>query len=179
MSSSCISGCRHVARCVNANDSLLACFLNFVVIPTKCMDEEPYSMYSFLLDRTARSVKQYAQKRFKELGFNVTVDQWLVLRHLYDNNDLNQKELAELVFKDTPTLTRIIDLLCDKGLTKRKLHPDDRRSFNICLTTQGRAKVEQLKPKIKDVRLKAWEGLSERDFAQFKRILNAIYFNLK
>jgi DNA-binding MarR family transcriptional regulator len=143
------------------------------------MEEEPYSMYSFLLDRTARSVKQYAQKRFKELGFNVTVDQWLVLRHLYDNDDLNQKELAELVFKDTPTLTRIIDLLCEKGLTKRKLHPDDRRSFNICLTTQGRTKVEQLKPKIKDVRLKAWEGLSERDFAQFKRILNAIYINLK
>jgi DNA-binding MarR family transcriptional regulator len=154
-------------------------FLIFVVILTIPMEEEPYSMYSFLLDRTARRVKQYAQRRFKELGFNVTVDQWLILRHLYDNDDLNQKELAELVFKDTPTLTRIIDLLCEKGLTKRRLHPEDRRSFNICLTTQGRARVEQLKPKVKDVRLKAWEGLSERDFAQFKRILNAIYVNLK
>jgi DNA-binding MarR family transcriptional regulator len=143
------------------------------------MEEEPYSMYSFLLDRTARRVKQYAQKRFKELGFNITVDQWLVLRHLYDHDNLNQKELAELIFKDTPTLTRIIDLLCDKGLTKRKQHPDDRRSFNVCLTAQGKAKVEQIKPKIKDVRLKAWEGLSERDFNQFKRILNAIYVNLK
>jgi DNA-binding MarR family transcriptional regulator len=143
------------------------------------MEEEPYSMYSFLLDRTARRVKQYAQRRFKELGFNVTVDQWLVLRHLYDHDDLNQKELSELIFKDTPTLTRIIDLLCDKGLTKRKPHPDDRRSYNICLTSQGRTRVEQLKPKIKDVRLKAWEGLSERDFNQFKRILNAIYVNLK
>jgi DNA-binding MarR family transcriptional regulator len=164
----------------NSSDgSLFTPFINFVVILTKFMEEEPYSMYSFLLDRTARRVKQYAQKRFKELGFNITVDQWLIMRHLYDNSDLNQKELAELVFKDTPTLTRIIDLLCDKGLTKRKIHPDDRRSFNVCLTAQGRAKVEQLKPKIKDVRLKAWEGLSERDFAQFKRILNAIYLNLK
>ncbi|HEX6224513.1 MAG TPA: MarR family transcriptional regulator [Chryseolinea sp.] len=143
------------------------------------MDEEPYSMYSFLLDRTARRVKQYAQRRFKELGFNITVDQWLVLRHLYDHDDLNQKELADLIFKDTPTLTRIIDLLCDKGLTKRKTHPSDRRSFNVCLTSQGRNKVEQLRPKIKDVRLKAWEGLSERDFTQFKRILNAIYVNLE
>lgn len=143
------------------------------------MAEEPYSMYSFLLDRTARRVKQYAQKRFKELGFNITVDQWLVLRHLYDNKNINQKELAELIFKDTPTLTRIIDLLCDKGLTKRELHPNDRRSYIVSLTSEGRQKVEQLKPKVKQVRLKAWEGLSERDFAQFKRILNAIYFNLK
>src|SRR5271154_1239634 len=101
------------------------------------MKEEPYSMYSFMLDRTARSVKQYAQRRFKELGFEITVDQWLVLRNLYDNDALNQKELAELVFKDTPTLTRIIDLLCEKGLTKRTLHPDDRRSFQVNLTIVG------------------------------------------
>lgn len=143
------------------------------------MEEEPYSMYSFLLDRTARRVKQYAQRRFKDLGFNITVDQWLVLRHLYDQEDLNQKALAEIINKDTPTLTRIIDLLCDKGLTKRKISPDDRRSFNVALTPQGRKKVDQIKPQIKDVRLKAWEGLSERDFNQFKRILNTIYVNLE
>jgi DNA-binding MarR family transcriptional regulator len=143
------------------------------------MEEESYSMYSFLLDRTARRVKQYAQRRFKELGFNITVDQWLVIRHLYDQEDLNQKALAEIINKDTPTLTRIIDLLCDKGLTKRKVSPDDRRSFNVALTLQGRKKVEQIKPQIKDIRLKAWEGLSERDFNQFKRILNTIYVNLE
>jgi DNA-binding MarR family transcriptional regulator len=136
-------------------------------------------MYSFLLDRTARRVKQYAQRRFKDLGFNITVDQWLVLRHLYDREDLNQKALAEIINKDTPTLTRIIDLLCDKGLTKRKISPDDRRSFNVALTPQGRKKVDQIRPQIKDVRLKAWEGLSERDFNQFKRILNTIYVNLE
>ncbi len=143
------------------------------------MEEEPYSMYSFLLDRTARRVKQYAQGQFKELGFNITLDQWLVLRHLFDHDDLNQKELAELIFKDTPTLTRIIDLLCEKGLTKRKLDPNDRRSFHVSLTRAGRAKVEKLKPLVRPVRLKAWEGLSERDFNQFKRILNAIYVNLQ
>jgi DNA-binding MarR family transcriptional regulator len=142
------------------------------------MEEEPYSKYSFLLDRTARSVKQYAQRRFKELGFNITLDQWIVLRNLYDKDDLNQKELADLIFKDTPTLTRIIDLLSKKGLTKRKADPQDRRSFHISLTPAGRAKVEKLKPEVKAIRLKAWEGLSERDFNQFKRILNAICDNL-
>lgn len=141
--------------------------------------KEPYSMYSLLLDRTARRVKQYAQQRFKEKGFNVTVDQWLVLRHLHENNNLNQKELADLVFKDTPTLTRIIDLLCAKGLVERKVQPHDRRCFQVCLTEAGRQKVEELQPQMKDVRLKAWEGLSEQDFNQFKRILDSIYVNLQ
>jgi DNA-binding MarR family transcriptional regulator len=142
------------------------------------MNEEAYNSYSFLLDRTARRVKQYAQQRFKELGFNITVDQWLVLKHLSENQETKQNELAELLFKDNPTLTRIIDLLCDKGLTERKMNPSDRRSFMVKLTKEGAKKVEQLKPKVKDIRLKAWDGLSERDFTQFKKVMNTIYQNL-
>lgn len=142
------------------------------------MNDDSYNAYSLLLDRTARRVKQYAQQQFKEMGFNITVDQWLVLKHLYEHEEMKQNALAELINKDNPTLTRIIDLLCKKGLTERTLHPADRRSFIVSLTKEGIKKVENLKPKIKSVRLKAWEGLSERDFNQFKKILNTIYQNL-
>jgi DNA-binding MarR family transcriptional regulator len=142
------------------------------------MNEELYNSYSFLLDRTAKRVKQYAQQKFKELNFNVTVDQWLVLKHLYENESMKQNELAEMLFKDNPTLTRIIDLLCDKGLTTRRQHPADRRSFQVALTRQGKAKVEQMKPKIAKIRLKAWEGLSKNDFTHFTKVLDTIYDNL-
>ena len=140
--------------------------------------EEPYNAYSFLLDRTARRVKQFATRRFKELGFNLTVDQWLVLKHLAEQREMKQNELAELMGKDNPTLTRIIDLLCKKGLTARQMHPDDRRSFLVNLTPEGRTKVVQLRPRIREVRLKAWQGLNEKDFNHFKKVLDTIYNNL-
>src|SRR5688500_8492507 len=143
------------------------------------MNEELYSSYSFLLDRTARRVKQYAQQKFKEMALNITVDQWLVLKHLYENESMKQNELAELLFKDNPTLTRIIDLLCQKKLTVRKQNPTDRRSFHVELTKQGKKKVEQLKPKIQKIRLKAWDGLSKEDFIHFKTVLDTIYNNLE
>src|SRR5690606_20756740 len=117
-------------------------------------------------------------QKFKELKFNVTVDQWLVMKHLYENESMKQNALAEILFKDNPTLTRIIDLLCEKGLAARKQHPNDRRSFQVSLTRQGRVKVEQMKPKIAKIRLKAWEGLSKNDFAHFTRVLDSIYNNL-
>jgi DNA-binding MarR family transcriptional regulator len=142
-------------------------------------NEERFNAYSFLLDRTARRVKQYAQNRFKELGFNITVDQWMVLKQLHEQKEMKQHELAEILFKDNPTLTRIIDLLCDKGLTVRTVHPEDRRCFMVSLTREGTKKVQQLNPKVKGIRLKAWEGLTERDFNQFKKILNTIYQNLE
>jgi len=143
------------------------------------MSDELYNSYSFLLDRTARKVKQYAQQKFKELDLNVTVDQWLVLKHLYENECMKQNELADLLAKDNPTLTRIIDLLCEKDLTIRKQHPSDRRSFQVTLTKRGEKKVEQMKPKIRKIRLKAWEGLSKQDFVHFQKILNTIYQNLE
>lgn len=142
------------------------------------MTQEVFAKYSFLLDRTARKVKQYAQQQFKQGEFDVTVDQWLVLKNLSENGPLSQTELANLVFKDHPTLTRIIDLLCKKGYVERILHPNDRRSFQLYLTDQGLLKVAELKPKVLEIREKAWDKLNESDFEEFKRILNTIYQNL-
>jgi DNA-binding MarR family transcriptional regulator len=91
---------------------------------------------------------------------------------------MSQTELANLVFKDHPTLTRILDLLCKKGYVERVPHPQDRRSFQLYLTPTGVEKVTELKPKVLEIREKAWENLTETDFEEFKRILDTIYQNL-
>lgn len=139
---------------------------------------EKYSRYSFLLDKTARKVKQYAKQRFRELGWTITIDQWAVLKQLYDKGEVNQRELATNTFKDHPTMTRIIDLLKAKALIERKPHPSDRRSFIIALTAEGKTMVEDCLPEVQKIRMKAWENLSEKDFQEFKRILESIYQNL-
>ncbi|MEY5068782.1 MAG: hypothetical protein RLZ47_644 [Bacteroidota bacterium] len=139
---------------------------------------EPFNSYSHLLDRTARKVKQYAQRQFNAENFEVTVDQWLVLKNLNEHPQLNQSELAELIGKDHPTLTRIIDLLCKKDLVERKVNPADRRSFTVHLTGKGALKVNDWSPKMAQIRMKAWENLTERDYKDLKRILDTIYQNL-
>jgi DNA-binding MarR family transcriptional regulator len=141
-------------------------------------EAKQYSRYSFLLDQTARRVKQYAKQRFRELGWTITIDQWAVLKQLYDKGEVNQRELATNTFKDHPTMTRIIDLLKAKELIERKPHPNDRRSFIIALTAEGNAMVEDCLPEVQKIRMKAWENLSEKDFHEFKRILESIYQNL-
>ncbi|WNB18590.1 MarR family winged helix-turn-helix transcriptional regulator [Marivirga arenosa] len=141
-------------------------------------EAEKYSRYSFLLDKTAKRVKQYAKQRFRELGWTITIDQWAVLKQLHDKGEVNQRELATNTFKDHPTMTRIIDLLKDKGLIERKPHPADRRSFMIALTNDGNKLVNECLPEVQNIRMKAWENLSEKDFKEFKRILESIYENL-
>lgn len=142
------------------------------------MQTELFSTYSYLLDRTARKVKQYAQRRFNAENFDITVDQWLILKNLFQNNDLNQSELAELTGKDQPTLTRIVDLLCKKEFTERMMNPADRRCFLVHLTEKGKQKVSDWNPKMAEIRMKAWENLTEEDYLNLKRILHRIYQNL-
>jgi len=53
------------------------------------MTQEQFSKYSFLLDRTAKRVKQYAQRKFKLEVFDITVDQWLIMKNLCENELLS------------------------------------------------------------------------------------------
>lgn len=142
------------------------------------MLNESYNQYSFILDRTARKVKQYAQNAFTEHQFDLTVDQWTVLRTIYENPDLSNKEMAELCGKDQPTLTRIIDLLIKKNLAERITNSSDRRSLRLQITKKGKSKIQEIAPKVAEFRMQAWNNLNEEDFAHFTRILNTIYNNL-
>ncbi|SEG56629.1 MarR family winged helix-turn-helix transcriptional regulator [Sphingobacterium lactis] len=143
------------------------------------MLKEKYNQYSFVLDRTARRVKQFAQSSFNANGIDLTVDQWSVLKTLYEQEDLTHKDLADRCGKDQPTLTRIVDLLIKKGTVMRVEHPTDRRCLHVQLTELGKEQVHNLAPLVKDFRMKAWENLSEEDFEHFTRILNTIYKNLE
>ena len=151
----------------------------FRLVKSSMPNQDIYSEYSFLLEKTNRRIKQYAQKKFNEFDFGVTVDQWMVLKQLYPSSDKSQSELAEATFKGTPTLTRIIDLLCAKELTERVVDGTDRRKSQVVLTPHGRAKVEEMLPKVSQIRKAAWKHLSEDDFQHFRHVLTMIYQNLQ
>lgn len=142
------------------------------------MATDKFNTYSRLLDRTAKRVKQYAQYCFNTQQFGITVDQWIVLKTLGMHPDLPQRELAAFCEKDQPTLTRIVDILVSKNLVERVVHPNDRRSFILHLTSSGKNKLEELSEKVAAIRMQAWKNLDESDFEHLKRILNTIYDNL-
>lgn len=158
---------------------LISAITLIFVIRIIVMQIEHYNAYSFLLDRTARRVKQYAQYQFNCGDFGITVDQWSILKNLKQHADLSQKELAEYCGKDQPTLTRIVDLLVQKNLVERRANPADRRSFVVHLTPEGEQKIKALAGPVGEIRMRAWKNLDDADFDHLKRILNTIYDNLE
>ena len=133
----------------------------------------------FIIERTAKKMKQRFKRILKEQGAGVTVDQWIILQELEKNDGLSQFEIAAQTFKDAPTVTRIIDLLCNKELTERVADPEDRRKFNIYLTLAGKLKINEILPMVQAFRSEAWNGLNGEEMNQLTGILNTIFNNLK
>jgi len=134
--------------------------------------------YFFKIDTTIKKIRTALQRQFNEAGFDLTVDQWVVVDHLFRNPGISQNTLAEMTTKDAPTVTRIIDLLAQKGLAERRLTDNDRRKFLVYLTEAGDAKYNQVLPVVSAMRRKGWGDLSEADYQHFTRIMDSIYQNV-
>lgn len=133
----------------------------------------------FVLERASRRMKQYFQEQLQKAGCGITIDQWVVLQELEKQDGLSQLEIAKATFKDAPTVTRIIDLLCEKGLTRRSTDPEDRRRFQIELTDAGRARIAEALPVIEQARRKTWQGFDEQKLENLMEMLNEVFENLK
>ena len=70
----------------------------------------------YLLERTTRIVKLKFHKTFKELGIELTPEQWVVIDTLNSNPGILQKDLADSSFKNAPTISRILDVLSKKSV---------------------------------------------------------------
>lgn len=132
----------------------------------------------FVLERTAKRIKQYFQQQLAAADTGVTIDQWVVLQVLDKQDGASQLDIAKATFKDAPTITRIIDLLCKKELTYRSSDPKDRRRFQIFLTPAGKEKIAEVLPIIKAARDAAWAGLSDESIGQMVKVLDAVFDNL-
>lgn len=137
----------------------------------------PKKQVGYLLERTTRVVKLRFHKLFKDLGVELTPEQWVIMDSLYFKNDQPQKDLAESSFKDAPTISRILDTLDKKGWIQRMSSNQDRRVFLIHQTQEGRHIVDTVRPHVEALRNQGWENLSEEEYEIFKTIVNKIFKN--
>jgi DNA-binding MarR family transcriptional regulator len=134
-------------------------------------------IYPFLLDRTIRQLRRVSQQRLNEAGADITVEQWVTLYGISQDEGVSQIELSNGTFKDAPTTTRILDALVRKNLVFRKMDDGDRRRFNLHLTKEGRDLITRILPVVEDIRSDGWKGLTKQDFQTLKRILDTVYSN--
>ncbi len=132
----------------------------------------------YLIERTAKKMRHAFKYVLKKYDKDLTTAQWVVIQYLLDNDGASQNEIGQNVYNDPPTITRIIDKLCEKGLTVRKTDEIDRRKTNIFLTDEAHRKVKYLLPRIIEYRKKTYKNLSDEQIENLAELLDTIYHNV-
>lgn len=131
----------------------------------------------YSLDKAIKQYRQFAQRRLNDAGIDITIDQWLVLHTIEDQPGISQTEIAEQVFKDAASVTRIIELLKKKGFLERKEHGNDRRRFTLELTKEGRSMMKQAGKIAEQNRTVALKGISDKEMSAARNALHTIINN--
>ncbi len=139
----------------------------------------PSKTVFYIIEKTIKSYRKFANSNFSKVVDDITIDQKLILQYINDYPELNQTEIAELVFKDNASLTRMINIMVNKKFIKRSMNDEDRRRFKIEITSKGKEVLNKLAPVIVDNRKKAFSGLTEDELIQLEKTLNKILSNLK
>lgn len=115
----------------------------------------------------------------KELkDFDITVEQWNVLKYLSEMEGCNQKDLAKSCLKDRAALTRILDILEKKQIIKRESSPNDRREFLIFLTDSGKKTFSNILPIMDATATNNFNNFTSNEIDNLKFLLDKLISNL-
>ena len=75
---------------------------------------------------------------------DLTYTQYITMRALWENENMNVRELGSCLFLDSGTLTPLLKKLENKGYIKRSRSKEDERNLIVTLTDKGWELREQM-----------------------------------
>jgi MarR family transcriptional regulator for hemolysin len=139
---------------------------------------DPELSPAFWINRVSRALLRRADGRLRPLGFAMSY--LPVLRALaMARRPLSQKELAEEVGVEQPTMAETIARLVRDGMVQRDPNPDDRRSTGISPTRLSRARFPKARAVLIESEREAMAGLSDGEKALLRDLLKRVLKNLE
>jgi MarR family transcriptional regulator for hemolysin len=112
-------------------------------------------------------------------GAGASLPAWVVLRALHSEPGLNQRELAERLHIEGPTLTRHLDRLEDSGWLARRRDSGDRRVVRVEITPAGEKIYRRLLDVARATEEEGLAGLDAADRSTLAELLDRINTNLE
>ncbi len=134
--------------------------------------------FGMQLAQMSRGWRAELDRRLAGLGLSQA--RWLVLLHLARFVEApTQRELAQSVGVEGPTLARLLDSLETQGLVQRLAVAEDRRAKKILLCDTARPLIEQIETIANALRQELFEGVDEEEIKLCMRVHSRILANLE
>src|SRR6478736_2162723 len=95
-----------------------------------------------LLYLTHRTVHEELDRRLSQHGSSLW--NWVLLKEAAHAQGASQRELAQHMGIEPPTLVHHLDKLAQDGLVERRPDPDDRRVVRVVVTPAGLERLQEL-----------------------------------
>jgi MarR family transcriptional regulator, organic hydroperoxide resistance regulator len=139
-------------------------------------DADTNNSIGYLLRDNARRILSDLTTRLETHG--ITLPQYFVLRELWQEEGLTQREVANKVGVLEPTMVTTLDALERSDMIQRVRSKTDRRKTHVQLTPAGRMMRDTLHAYAEDVLERALAGISDAEVAELRRILQQVKRNL-
>lgn len=133
----------------------------------------------YAIGKTNWYLKTLINNYFKKEGYNITSEQWFVLKVIYANPSMSQTELAEKSRKDKTNITRIIDLLEKHAYIERRRDEYDRRIYRINITENGKKILKMVNPVTQKTDKICIQSLNKTEVMKLIELLNIICKDIK
>lgn len=134
---------------------------------------------AMLLDKSHRSLGINLQRIFKRCGFDITVEQWMILLVLWKQNGQTQQDIANIIGKDKGTISPQLDGLEKRYLIMRLQDKNDKRRNVVCLTKKGKDLESDLIPLgFANIKI-AQYGIPEKDLKTCTEVLQKVCKNFE
>ena len=136
-------------------------------------EDDPGKQFYFLASGISIKTRRLVEKQLKP--FNLTWPQIGVMMRVSQNENFNQKELADLMDTDATTVMVICDSLEKKKLLKRKPDANDRRVNRIVLTDKGKAVFKEAYQIIQKDYDTLFRRIPKEELKETVRVMEKIY----
>ena len=122
------------------------------------------------------STKKFVQNSHNS-GIDISMDQWLVLGPIWENEGISHKEISEYSLKDKTSVTKIIDTLEKKNLVVRVPDQLDHRIKRVVLSNKGKKLFLEVIPVMELTRDQLRKGITDKEIELLRSVLSKIYKN--
>jgi DNA-binding MarR family transcriptional regulator len=135
--------------------------------------------FPMLIGNCEKAMRESLNARFRNAGFNVTTEQWIILVHLGQQDGISQQELADRYNRSKVSALNLIKKLEKLGAIIRRSDPVDGRCNRVYLTSEGRKLLHKLIPLAKANITYMSAGISAEEIELLKSTIRKITGNLK
>ncbi|MCV9909283.1 MarR family transcriptional regulator [Brucella sp. HL-2] len=134
--------------------------------------QELEAAFTMGLSTAARKMRNLFDSRVRERG--LTLARARVLLLLAEQRDWNQRELADALEIEHPSVVRLLDGLEKQGLIYRAAVEGDRRAKRIELTDEAQAQVKQLQDVTQAIRAELLQRIDQKSLETALSVLHEI-----